>query len=165
MNPCPCGYLNSKVKSCVCRQRDIERYRYRISGPILDRMDIFCEIEEIDFDDFNKMKNQRTSKDIKVVVEKARVIQKNRFKDEGILTNSQMNSQQAFRFCEIDEKSKNIIKSIYDKYRLNNRTYIKLLKLSRTLADMESRDVINEDDILEAFSMRKIFYKYFNKFL
>lgn len=164
-NPCPCGYLNSKVKSCVCRQGDIERYRYRISGPILDRMDIFCEIEEVDYEKFSSMKNQKTSKEIKDEVENVRKVQKLRFKDENILTNSQMSSQQVFKFCEMEEAAKDVIKSIYNKYKLNNRTYIKILKLSRTLADLDSREIIKEEDILEAFSMRKPYYKYYNKFL
>lgn len=163
MNPCPCGYYNSS-KACNCKVYEIERYRNRLSGPILDRLDLFCEVSEIDYDEFSDRNIPvENSTIIKKKVEMARQLQKDRFEKESITLNSEMDSKLLFKYLKISKKGVEAAKKIYDKFCLNNRTYTKLLKVSMTIADLDGRDEVNEIDIMEAFSYRKSYYKYFRE--
>ncbi|MEG0249877.1 MAG: YifB family Mg chelatase-like AAA ATPase [Peptostreptococcus sp.] len=159
MNACPCGYFNSS-KSCVCRASDIDRYRNKISGPILDRIDIFCEISEINFNEFNEDKRVR-SREIGKRVEYAKDIQNIRFKNKCISSNSQMSPKDVFIYCKLSGQAEKMAKDIYDKYKLSNRSYVRMLKLSRTIADLAGEKNISEKHILEAFSYKRAYYKYF----
>ncbi|WP_101772765.1 YifB family Mg chelatase-like AAA ATPase [Peptostreptococcus faecalis] len=161
MNPCPCGYYNSS-KTCVCRETDIERYRKKISGPILDRIDLFCEIGEVKYSEIEgNKKEEEASENILSEVENARNIQKIRFKGNNIYTNSQMKSDLIFQYCKMTKEGEQAIRLIYDKYKLSNRSYSRLLKVARTIADMDGNEEISERNIIEAFSFRKAYYKYF----
>lgn len=163
MNPCQCGYFNSE-KDCVCRASEIDRYRNKISGPILDRMDVFCEVSEIKFEEYSiNEESGMKSIEMKKIVERVRQIQIERFKGRNIYTNSEMSSKEVFEFSKMDKDARLIIKTIFDKYKLSNRSYNGLLKLSRTIADIENRNIITERDVIEAFSFRKAYYKYFVK--
>lgn len=161
MNPCPCGFLNSK-KSCRCKPSEIDRYRGKVSGPILDRIDLFCEVGEIDYSEFScENETIETSESIKKRIEKARKAQDSRFSKKGIYYNSQMNNKEALKECNITEEAENLSKKIFDKYSLSNRSYLRILKVARTIADLEGRNQVNEKDIMEAFQYRKAYYKYF----
>lgn len=162
MNPCPCGYYKSH-KECTCRQYEIDKYLSKISGPILDRMDVFCEVGKVDFEDFDDRSQRMTSREILEVIESARNIQADRFKDRDFYVNSQMTSEDIEKYCYLDQDSSMMASRIYKKYGLSNRSYTRLLKLARTIADLEARETISSKDILEAFSYRKAYYKYFNR--
>lgn len=162
MNPCPCGYYKSH-KECTCRQYEIEKYLSKISGPILDRMDVFCEVGKVDFEDFDDRSQRMTSREILEIIESARHIQAKRFKDRDFYVNSQMTSEDIEKYCSLDQESGQMAARIYKKYGLSNRSYTRLLKLARTIADLEARETISSKDILEAFSYRKAYYKYFNR--
>lgn len=162
MNPCPCGYYKSH-KECTCRQYEIEKYLSKISGPILDRMDVFCEVGKVDFEDFDDRSQRMTSREILEIIEFARHIQAKRFKDRDFYVNSQMTSEDIEKYCSLDQESGQMAARIYKKYGLSNRSYTRLLKLARTIADLEARETISSKDILEAFSYRKAYYKYFNR--
>lgn len=162
MNPCPCGYYKSH-KECTCRQYEIDKYLSKISGPILDRMDVFCEVGKVDFEDFDDRSQRMTSREILEVIEYARNIQAKRFKDRDFYVNSQMTSEDIEKYCSLDQESGQMAARIYKKYGLSNRSYTRLLKLARTIADLEARETISSKDILEAFSYRKAYYKYFNR--
>lgn len=162
MNPCPCGYYKSH-KECTCRQYEIDKYLSKISGPILDRMDVFCEVGKVDFEDFDDRSQRMTSREILEVIEYARNIQADRFKDRDFYVNSQMTSEDIEKYCHLDQDSSMMASRIYKKYGLSNRSYTRLLKLARTIADLEARETISSKDILEAFSYRKAYYKYFNR--
>lgn len=162
MNPCPCGYYKSH-KECTCRQYEIEKYLSKISGPILDRMDVFCEVGKVDFEDFDDRSQRMTSREILEVIESARNIQADRFKDRDFYVNSQMTSEDIEKYCSLDQESGQMAARIYKKYGLSNRSYTRLLKLARTIADLEARETISSKDLLEAFSYRKAYYKYFNR--
>ena len=162
MNPCPCGYYKSH-KECTCRQYEIDKYLSKISGPILDRMDVFCEVEKVDFEDFDDRSQRMTSREILEIIESARHIQADRFKDRDFYVNSQMTSEEIEKYCYLDQDSSMMASRIYKKYGLSNRSYTRLLKLARTIADLEARETISSKDILEAFSYRKAYYKYFNR--
>ena len=162
MNPCPCGYYKSH-KECTCRQYEIDKYLSKISGPILDRMDVFCEVGKVDFEDFDDRSQRMTSREILEVIESARNIQADRFKDRDFYVNSQMTSEDIEKYCSLDQESGQMAARIYKKYGLSNRSYTRLLKLARTIADLEARETISSKDLLEAFSYRKAYYKYFNR--
>ena len=162
MNPCPCGYYKSH-KECTCRQYEIEKYLSKISGPILDRMDVFCEVGKVDFEDFDDRSQRMTSREILEIIESARHIQAKRFKDRDFYVNSQMTSEDIEKYCSLDQESGQMAARIYKKYGLSNRSYTRLLKLARTIADLEVRETISSKDLLEAFSYRKAYYKYFNR--
>lgn len=162
MNPCPCGYYKSH-KECTCRQYEIDKYLSKISGPILDRMDVFCEVGKVDFEDFDDRSQRMTSREILEVIEFARNIQADRFKDRDFYVNSQMTSEDIEKYCSLDQESGQMAARIYKKYGLSNRSYTRLLKLARTIADLEARETISSKDLLEAFSYRKAYYKYFNR--
>lgn len=162
MNPCPCGYYRSNIE-CRCRRYNIERYLGKLSGPFLDRIDIFTEVKSVSFDEINsKMKNE-SSKEIKKRVENARNMQYKRFNGNAGKLNRDMNSSDIDEHCKIDENSEKVLEMIFNKYRLSNRSYIKLLKVARTIADLDQRENIKESDILEAFSMRRTYYTYFSR--
>ena len=160
MNPCPCGLYLSKTE-CRCQSFDIIRYRNRLSGPLLDRFDIFVEMTQIPFQKLNEKSQEETSQDIRIRVEKARKIQKQRFENELINTNNEMTTSMIDKYCELDKDSKNILDEIYNKYELSNRSYTKLIKVARTIADLEGEENINSSHILEAYSFRKAYYTYF----
>lgn len=161
MNPCPCGYYRSDIE-CKCRKYDIDRYLGKLSGPLLDRIDIFTEVKSISFDEINSDIKNESSSEVKKRVEKARIMQKKRFGGDDSKLNRDMNSSEIDKYCKTDKKCEGILKMIFNKYRLSNRSYIRLLKVARTIADLDEREKINESDILEAFSMRRTYYTYFS---
>ena len=159
MNPCPCGYYMSDTE-CKCRSYEIDRYIGRISGPLLDRFDIFVEVNSIPYKEFDNT-NEETSKTIQTRVENARKIQLDRFINENIKTNDEIKSSQLKKYCKLDEKANSTLDLIFNKYKLSNRSYTKLIKVSRTIADLEEEIYIKSNHIMEAFSYRKAYYTYF----
>lgn len=160
MNPCPCGLYLSK-KECRCQSFDIIRYRNKLSGPLLDRFDIFVEMAQIPFKKLNERSQEETSEKIRIRVEKARESQRLRFKNELISTNNDMSTAMVDKYCKLDKDSKNILDKIYNKHELSNRSYTKLIKVARTIADLEGEENINSNHILESYSFRKAYYTYF----
>lgn len=160
MNPCPCGFYMSD-KECKCRSYEVNRYLNKMSGPLLDRFDMFIEVNSIPYDEFNSNKIEEKSIDIKKRVDKARNIQKNRFKYENIEFNNEIKSSKIDLYCVLTNEVNNILKTIFNKYNLGNRSYIKLIKMARTIADLDEKEFIEQNHILEAFSFRKAYYNYF----
>ena len=159
MNPCPCGYLGSKDKKCICSESKIRRYLSKISGPIIDRIDIQLNIINVQYSEIYGNKKIETSEDIRKRVEIARNMQKLRFKNEQISTNSEMKSSQIKRYCELDLESKKLLEKLYVKLNFNIRTYNNILKISRTIADLDKKEKIDISCIAEAIQ-----YKVDNKF-
>ena len=160
MNPCPCGYYMSD-KECKCRGYEVNRYLNKISGPLLDRFDIFIEVNQIPFDEFNKNSKCEKSIDIKFRVEEARKIQLKRFSNDIIKTNNEIKSSKIEEYCKLSKEAKDMTNLIFSKYKLSNRSYTKLLKMARTIADLDGSDIINSNHINESFSYRKAYYTYF----
>lgn len=155
MNPCPCGFYTSRIKECTCTEYERKRYINKISGPLLDRIDIFSPVNTLSYKQINNKNKLETSKDIRKRVEKARQIQKERFLDEGIYCNAQMNQRLIKKYCRLNSKSKKFIEKIYEKFNLSTRSYSRILKVSRSIADLNSRETIGEEDIIEALQYRK----------
>ena len=160
MNPCQCGYYLSD-NECKCRGFEINRYINKISGPLLDRFDIFIQVNSVSYEDLNNNNKSESSQSIRERVENARKIQCNRFENENIKTNDEIKSSKLLDYCKLDDAALNTTKLILDKYKLSNRSYTKLLKVARTIADLESSENIDSNHIMEAFSFRKAYYTYF----
>lgn len=160
LNPCPCGYFMSDTE-CKCTEYEINKYRNKISGPLLDRFDIFLDVVPIKYDEFKESNFNESSATIKNRVQNAKNIQKKRFENTNIKNNDEIKSHQINYYCKLDNDAKKVIQKIFNKYKLSNRSYTKLLKTSLTIADLELSKQIKKEHILEAFSYRKGYYKYF----
>jgi len=154
MNPCPCGYYGSKRRECTCTIQQIRKYRSKISGPILDRIDIQIKVPEIDYDKLSEKEVDLSSSRMREMVNAAVEIQKRRFKDTGINFNSQMNEKMLKEHCKIDEKTHLLLKTALEKFGMSLRSYSKILKIARTIADLEASDNIRQSHIKEAISYR-----------
>jgi magnesium chelatase family protein len=164
MNPCPCGYFGSNIPNhqCNCEWGSILRYRSRISGPLLDRIDIHVEVPSVSYADLASLPTGDKSVDIRARVNKARAIQHDRFKGTGIFNNSQMNSKQLRKFCILDDASNALLQNAIDKMGYSARVFDRILKVSRTIADLEGRKDIISDDISEAIQYRTLDRKYWS---
>lgn len=150
MNPCPCGYYGDK-KGCTCTDFQRNRYLSKLSGPLLDRIDIRVDVPRLDAEDLIKMTaDGEDSATIRVRVVRARKIQAKRYENEGILTNSQLNSKQVRKYCVLDEESKKLLKSAAIQYGLSGRKYDRILKLARTVADLEGSEEIKALHMMQA---------------
>ena len=155
MNPCPCGYYGSNLKECTCSPKTRERYIQKISGPLLDRFDLFVEINSVKPSELNKKTNIKNSKMIKHRVIQARNFQLERYKNFEIKTNSELTNQEINDFCKLDPKSSELLEKFYTKNKISVRAYNKILKIARTIADLELKQNIEYKHIAEALQYRK----------
>lgn len=160
MNPCPCGYYGSE-KKCRCNQNSIQKYLNKLSGPLLDRIDIQIEVSSVKFENLNHDSKEEQSETIRKRVERARAIQRRRYEEEKFSTNSELNPGLLNKYCELNNKCKSIIEKYFKNYNLSARSYNKIITVARTIADMdESRD-IKEPHLLEAIQYRSLDKKFF----
>lgn len=162
-NPCPCGYFGSKNKKCKCTRSQIIRYLGKISGPLLDRIDIQVEIDELEYEKIEDNSIMETSEQIKNRVNKARKIQKNRYKNELISSNSELTPRLISKYCILDFKSKKMLKKSFEKLNLSPRAYYKIIKVARTIADIEEKVNIEMLHIAQAIQLRSLDKKYWGK--
>jgi magnesium chelatase family protein len=158
MNPCPCWFLTDPDKECICSNKQIENYRWKLSWPLVDRVDIFIEVPKVKTKQFKIWEDywdSESSECIKKRVEKARFIQLKRFKWTNITFNSEMWTKEINKYCKIDNETDNILKQAVTNLNLSARAYYRILKLSRTISDLEWEENINSKHILEALSFRK----------
>lgn len=160
MNPCPCGYYGHPSKPCTCSPNAIRKYLSKVSGPLLDRMDIHIEVSPVSFDNLSSKAKLEPSCKIRERVNKAREIQKERLKSVGLLSNSQIPSHILSSVCELTEDAKNILQMAFDKMGLSARGYDKILKISRTIADLAGSEIIDKSHICEAIQYRSLDRKY-----
>jgi magnesium chelatase family protein len=154
-NPCPCGYYGDPEKTCTCSASQIQMYRRKLSGPLMDRIDMFINVPRINFDKLNAEENKSLEKEIKTRVKDARKIQANRFKYSQILKNSEMQIPEIKTFCSFDNDSKNLLKQAVDSGKLSPRAYHRVLKVARTIADLDASENILFSHISEALMYRK----------
>jgi magnesium chelatase family protein len=154
MNPCPCGYLNDPEHDCSCSPSQIIKYQKKISGPLLDRIDLYIEVPRIKFEKLANEELEESSDEIRKRVEAARQIQKERFKDKSLISNSEMNSQIVKEFCQTDEATINLLKTAVSQFNLSARSYYKILKVARTIADLEGKEKIESAHVAEALQYR-----------
>ena len=156
MNPCPCGNYGSSTAVCTCSPSQIQNYLKRLSGPLLDRIDLKIDVERVTFLDITTKSEEEPSSEIKKRVDKAREIQRQRFKGSGIYTNAKMNTRMINEFCKLDAESEELIKMAFDKFGISARGYTRILKTARTIADLDGCENINSSHIAEALAYRNL---------
>jgi magnesium chelatase family protein len=156
MNPCPCGFLGDPKRECRCTYLQIQRYRSRISGPLMDRIDIHIEVAPVNFRDLSSTSEGEPSAVILERVKRARTIQAERFKGMEIHTNSQMSTRQLRKLCPIDEDSMDLLERAMERLSLSARAHNKIIKVARTIADLESSQSIRAFHIAEAIQYRSL---------
>ena len=162
MNPCPCGYFGDPDKECTCRPSDIIRYRKKISGPLLDRIDLVIEVPRLSSQEITEKSPAPESEKLKQEVIKSRAIQTNRFEERNrkvplIFTNSEMGIKEIEQFCLLEKEAEDLIKKAIDKYSLSARAYHRILKISRTIADLEGKELIEASQVAEALQYKTEF--------
>lgn len=155
MNPCPCGYFGSNVKECTCSEKQINDYRGKISGPILDRIDIQIEVPAVKYEKLEERKSE-TSEEIRKRVNLAREIQIKRYKGLNIYSNSELTPKLIEKVCNLNEPSKIILKKSFEKLKLSARAYSRILKVARTIADLDGKEDIDCTHIIEAIQYRSL---------
>lgn len=163
MNPCPCGYLGHPSKECVCTEAAKRRYRDKVSGPILDRIDIHIEVEPVDYDRLSSAQKEESSAAIRERVERAREIQRRRFEGTDISCNAKMTPRMTRELCVLDEEAKSLLKLSFEKLGLSARAYDKILRISRTIADLEGSELICSAHIAQAVQYRSLDRKYWTE--
>jgi magnesium chelatase family protein len=157
MNPCPCGYFNHPEKECVCGPGIVHRYLSKISGPLLDRIDLHVEVVPVSFDEMTANRKTETSDEIRERVVQARNIQANRFKQqEYIYCNAMMPSNMVKEVCAVNEAGKALLKTAMERLGLSARAYDRILKVSRTVADLAASEEIKVEHLAEAIQYRSL---------
>ena len=162
MNPCSCGYFGDPEKECTCRPSDIIRYRKKVSGPLLDRIDLVIEVPRLSSQEITEKSPAPESENLKQEVIKSRLIQTNRFSERNkkalpIFTNSEMEIKEIEQFCLLEKEAENLLKKAIDKYSLSARAYHRILKISRTIADLEEIELIKYSHVAEALQYKTEF--------
>ena len=157
MNPCPCGYYNHPDKACVCAPGMVQKYLNKISGPLLDRIDLHVEVTPVPFREMAEMRKSEKSAEVRKRVIAARQIQETRFKEtKNVHANAQMNSKQLRKYCQISADGMEILKTAMEKLGLSARAYDRILKVARTIADLDAAENINNDHLSEAIQYRSL---------
>ena len=154
MNPCPCGNYGSEDKVCTCTPSQIAKYKSKISGPLLDRIDIQVEVDGVKYSELVDDEKAETSAEVRARVNRTRLIQKQRFEGSGILTNSDMGEKHIKKYCKLTKECEEILKNAYESLHLSPRARSRIIKVARTIADMSLFDEIRPEHILEAVSYR-----------
>lgn len=160
MNPCPCGNYGSKDKECKCTPQAIHKYLNKLSGPLMDRIDMHIEVDSVSYDELKSEELEEPSEKIKQRVDKARQIQLNRYKDSGVYSNAKMSDQAIKTYCKISPESDKMLRHAFEKLNLSARAYNRILKVARTIADLEGSEEILDDHVIEAISYRALDNKY-----
>lgn len=156
MNPCPCGYFGDRTKTCRCTAQQIRQYQTRVSGPLLDRIDIHLEVPAVRYRDISSTSLGESSEKIKERVEKARYVQEKRFEDKKVRFNAQMTDKQIRTYCGIDNEAQKLIEMAVEHLGLSTRAYTKILKVARTIADLEDHATICASHVAEAIQYRNL---------
>jgi len=157
MNPCPCGYYNHPEKDCVCGPGIVQKYLSKISGPLLDRIDLHVEVTPVPFSELNKQQHAESSREIRERVIGARALQTQRYRDtEGVYCNAQMRSKDLRDYCALDEAGNSLLKTAMERLGLSARAYDRILKVARTIADLEASARIETAHVSEAIQYRSL---------
>lgn len=162
MNPCQCGYYGSSEKVCTCKPEQVKKYISRVSGPLLDRIDIHIEVNPIKYSQLEQKQKIETSQEIRNRVNQARKIQLERYQEYHIFSNSELTPPLIEKFCKLNSKCKQILEMAFDKLGLSARAYNRILKVARTIADLENSENIQESHLAEAIQYRSLDRKYWS---
>jgi magnesium chelatase family protein len=153
---CPCGFYSDPTHQCTCNPQQIQRYRAKVSGPLLDRIDIHVEVPPVKYRELASTRSGEPSASVRARVNNARSIQRERFAGEGIYCNSQMKPRQMKKACEVDGKTHTLLENAVERLGLSARAYNRILKVARTIADLEGRDAVSTSDVAEAIQYRSL---------
>ena len=162
MNPCPCGYFGHPTRKCTCSKQAVAKYLARVSGPLLDRLDLHVEVPPVEFDALSGAVNEESSAAIKKRVNKARRIQTDRYKNTDITCNARMTPAMQEEFCPMDDSARLVIKHSFEALGFSARAYGRIVRVARTIADMDSSEVIGREHIFEAVQFRSLDRKYWS---
>ena len=163
MNPCQCGYFGHPKRKCSCSPKQVKQYLSKISGPLLDRFDLHIEVAPVEFDDISSTKKEETSAEIRKRVQAARDIQTKRFENTKIICNALITADKLQEFCPMDDDAKALLKSVFDRLGLSARAYDRILKVARTIADLDNKEVIGKRHIAAAAQYRSLDRKYWSE--
>lgn len=162
MNPCPCGYYGHPTKKCICSPKQVASYLSRISGPMLDRFDIHCEVAPVSYENLSSSEKEESSKVIRERVKNIRRLQQDRYKGTKITCNARLTSDLLHEVCPLSKAADEFLKSVFERMGLSARAYDRILKVSRTVADMDGSEVIEKKHIAEAVQYRSLDRKYWS---
>lgn len=162
MNPCPCGYFGHPKRKCICPPKKVASYLSKISGPLLDRFDLHIEVAPVEFEDLSSKANEETSAEIRKRVTAARAVQEERFRGTGITCNALITPDKLQDFCPMDDGAEKLMKNVFDKLGLSARAYDRILKVARTIADLDSSEIIRKQHIAAASQYRSLDRKYWS---
>ena len=162
MNPCPCGYFGHPTKACTCTKKMVSAYLSKISGPLLDRIDLHIEVPPVEFRELSSKVKSETSAEIKKRVDHVRAVQNERFKNTDIKCNARITPALLSEMCPMDDNAKSALQKAFDVLGLSGRAYDKILKVSRTIADLDNSEIIHQNHIYEAIQYRSLDRKYWN---
>ena len=154
MNPCPCGNYGSSYLTCTCTPAQIHKYRNKISGPLLDRIDLQVEVDGINYEDLTGESKEETSTQVKERVERARAIQRERFKEDNVTVNANMGEKQIKKYCKLSRECEEVLRNAFETFHLSARARARIIKVARTIADLSWSEEITPEHILEAASYR-----------
>jgi magnesium chelatase family protein len=156
MNPCPCGFLGDLKRECNCTPAQVMGYRSRLSGPLLDRIDIHCDVPAVRFKELSGERSGECSDEIRMRVDRARGIQSRRFSGAGIFSNSRMGPMEIREFCRVDRGGMALLQGAVEKLGLSARAYTRVLKVARTIADLDGSGAILPPHVSEAIQYRTL---------
>ena len=154
MNPCKCGWFGHPSGRCKCSEHEVRRYHSRISGPLLDRIDLIVEVPALDYEELRRKKPAESSAEIKKRVNAAREVQRKRFEDDGSMSNSRISPKALRQHCALDEEGEGLMKAAFDSMGLSARSYDRILRVARTIADLEGSETIQSQHLAEAIQYR-----------
>lgn len=154
MNPCPCGYFGDPLRECTCSSSEVSRYRKRISGPLLDRIDIFIEVPRVDYEKLVDDKRGEASEKVRVRVEAARQVQRDRFSGSQLTCNAEMTPVEVQEFCRVESSAQGLLRAAMNQLHLSARGFHRVLKLARTIADLDKAETIGSTHLAEAIQYR-----------
>jgi magnesium chelatase family protein len=160
MNPCKCGNYGNGTKRCICSQQELRKYRAKLSGPLLDRLDLIVDVQPVSFSEMAEGKGKETSAEIRCRVEEARKLAAKRLSTYGIHCNAQMPHALVKKLCVLNEDAGHLLKQAFQSLQLSARSYDKILKVARTIADLQSHEQLEAGDVAEAIYLRSAFRKY-----
>ncbi len=163
MNPCPCGFFGHPTKQCICSQNAVRKYLNRISGPMLDRIDLHVEVPPVNYGALSSAAAEETSAEIRARVNKARKIQTERYQGTPVTCNARLTPAMLKKYCVMDDAASDYLHLSFDRLGMSARAYDRILKVARTIADLSGSEIIKKEHIFSAISFRSLDRKYWNE--